>query len=135
MKVGRNSGKTQGFPRVVSGLNAVRMLPEGCMAIETSSRKIHFGRVDRRSEGRIACEGETVIDVLSPQPKRSIQARIVDVGEASVKLSVPVRVSPGALIRIHMSESVASGEARYCTCEGAQYYIGVRIDEVAPKSN
>jgi len=105
------------------------------MAIETSSRKAHFGRMDRRVEGRIACVGDTVIDVLSPQPKTGVQARIIDVGEASLKLSVPFHVSPGALIRIHMTESIAYGEVRYCTCEGAQYYIGVRIDEVAPKSN
>jgi hypothetical protein len=105
------------------------------MAIDTSSRKAHFGRIDRRLEGRIACVGDTVIDLLSPLPKSSIQARILDVGEASLKLSVPQHVSPGALIRIHMTESVAYGEARYCTCEGAEYYIGVRIDEVTPKIN
>ena len=105
------------------------------MAIETSSRKAHFGRMDRRVEGRIACEGDTVIDVLSPQPKNGVQARIIDVGEASLKLSVPFFLSPGSLLRIHMTESVAYGEARYCTSEGAEYYVGVRIDEVAPKSN
>jgi hypothetical protein len=106
------------------------------MAIETSSRKAHFGRTDRRNESRIACEGDTVLDVLSPQPKSSVQARIIVVGESSLKLSVPFHVSPGALIRIHMTESVACGEVRYCTCEGAaEYHIGVRIDEVAPKSN
>jgi hypothetical protein len=105
------------------------------MAIETSSRKAHFGRMDRRVEGRIACEGDTVIDVLSPQPKSGVQARIIDVGESSLRLSLPFFLSPGSLLRIHMTESVAYGEARYCTAEGAEYYIGVRIDEVAPKSN
>jgi len=105
------------------------------MAIDTSSRRAHFGRADRRNDSRIACEGDTILDVLSPQPKSSIQARILDVGEASLKLSVPFHVSPGSLIRIHMTESVACGEVRYCTCEGAEYYIGVRIDEVSPKSN
>ena len=91
--------------------------------------------MDRRVEGRIACEGDTVVDILSPQPKSSVKARIIDVGEASLRLSVPFHVSPGALLRIHMTESTAYGEARYCTCEGAEYYIGVRIDEVVPKSN
>ena len=105
------------------------------MAIETSSRKAHFGRMDRRVEGRIACEGDTVIDVLSPQPRNAVQARIIDVGEASLKLSLPFFLSPGSLLRIHMTESVAYGEARYCTAEGAEYYIGVKIDEVAPKKN
>jgi hypothetical protein len=103
------------------------------MAI-SSMRKAHFGRIDRRNDGRIACQGDTVIDILSPQPRSSVQARILDVGESSLKLSVAFHLSPGALIRIHMTESIAYGEARYCTCEGAEYYVGVRIDEVAPKS-
>ena len=104
------------------------------MAI-SSSRKAHFGRLDRRSEARTACEGDTVIDVLSPHPRTGVQARILDVGEASLKLCLPFFLSPGSLIRIHMSESVAYGEARYCTCEGAEYYVGVKIEEVAPKNN
>ena len=104
------------------------------MAI-SSIRKAHFGRIDRRNDGRIACQGDTVIDILSPQPRSSVQARILDVGESSLKLSLAFHLSPGALIRIHMTESIAYGEARYCTCEGAEYYVGVRIDEVAPRSN
>jgi hypothetical protein len=105
------------------------------MAIPTSTRKAHFGRMDRRNDSRMACEGDTVIDVLSPHPRNGVQARIIDVGESSVKLSLPFHLSPGSLLRIHMTESIAYGEARYCTCEGAEYYIGVKIDEVAPKGN
>ena len=105
------------------------------MAIPTSTRKAHFGRMDRRNDSRMACEGDTVIDVLSPHPRNGVQARIIDVGESSVKLSLPFHLSPGSLLRIHMTESIAYGEARYCTCEGAEYHIGVKIDEVAPKGN
>jgi hypothetical protein len=105
------------------------------MAIPTSFRKAHYGRIDRRGDGRIACEGDTLIDILSPKPRSSVQARILDVGEASLKLSLPFSVSPGSLLRIHMTESTACGEVRYCTAEGAEYYVGVKIDEVTPKSN
>jgi hypothetical protein len=35
-----------------------------------------------------------------------------------------------------MSEGgVAYGEARYCTSEGVEYHVGVKIDEVTPKSD
>ena len=106
------------------------------MAIPTSTRKAHFGRIDRRNDSRIPCKGDTVIDVLSPQARSSVQARIIDVSESSLKLSLPFHVSPGSLLRIHMSEGgVAHGEARYCTSEGAEYHVGVKIDEVAPKSD
>jgi hypothetical protein len=102
------------------------------MATITSSRKAHYGRVDRRSDGREACEGDTVIDVLSPQPRSAVQARILDVGESSLKLSVPFFLSPGSLIRIHMTGSKANGEVRYCTAEGAEYHVGIKVEEVAP---
>lgn len=105
------------------------------MGTTTSNRKAHFGRIDRRSDGRNPCEGTTVIDVLSPHPRNGIQARILDVSDSSLKLSLPFFLSPGSLLRIHLSESIAYGEARYCTADGAEYYIGVKIDEIAPKSN
>ncbi|MBZ5632870.1 MAG: hypothetical protein LAO55_07045 [Acidobacteriia bacterium] len=64
-----------------------------------------------------------------------MKARILDVGESSLKLSLPFFLSPGSLIRIHLTDSVAHAETRYCTCEGAEYYVGVKVEEVAPKSD
>jgi len=47
-------------------------------------------------------------------------------------LSVPFFVSPGSLVRIHMTESHANAEVRYCTREGSDYYVGVKVEEVIP---
>jgi|SRR3982750_4124976 hypothetical protein len=105
------------------------------MSVSTWQRKPHLGLQDRRGDPRFACEGATVIDVLSPQAKSDVQARIMDAGEASLKLSIPFFLSPGSLIRIHMTESVAYAEVRYCTCEGEEYHVGVRVEEVTPKSS
>ena len=52
-----------------------------------------------------------------------------------MKLSLPFFLSPGSLVRIHMTDSVAKGEARYCTCEGAEYYVGVKVEEIVPKAS
>jgi hypothetical protein len=124
----------QVFPRAFSGRYAGRLGDGGSMATTPSLRKAHFGRIDRRSDGRNACEGATVIDILSPKPRNGVQARIIDVGESSLKLSLPFFLSPGALVRIHMTDSIAYGEARYCSAEGAEYYVGIKVEEVAPKS-
>jgi hypothetical protein len=104
------------------------------MAVSTWQRKPHLGLPDRRSDDRIGCEGATVIDVLSPQPRSSVPARILDVGTSSLKLSLPFFLSPGALIRIHMTDSIANAEVRYCTSEGTEYHVGVKVEDVAPKS-
>lgn len=76
-----------------------------------------------------------MIDVLSPKPQSAIHIRILDVGESSLKLSLPCFVSPGSLIRIHMTESIANAEVRYCTLEGGEYHAGVKVEEIAPKSS
>ena len=104
------------------------------MSVSTWQRKPHLGLQDRRNDDRFPCQGATVVDVLSPQPRSDVQARILDAGTASLKLSVPVFLSPGSLIRIHMTDSVAYAEVRYCTCEGEEHHIGVRVEEVTPKS-
>ena len=102
------------------------------MAVSNWLRKGHVGP-DRRSDLRSICTGDTVIDVLSPQKRHAVQARIIDVGTGSLKLSIPFFLSPGALLRIHLSDAVAEAEVRHCTCEVAEYHIGVRVEEIVPK--
>jgi hypothetical protein len=74
------------------------------------------------------------MDVLSPNPRRAVPVRVIDIGKASLKLSVPFFLSPGALVRINMTESHANAEVRYCTREGSDYYVGVKVEEVIPNS-
>ena len=102
------------------------------MAVSKWLRKGHVG-ADRRNDFRTICTGETVIDVLSPRPQPSVQARILDVGASSLKLSVPCFVSPGSLVRIHLTEFVAEAEVRHCTCEDSEYHVGVNVVEIVPK--
>lgn len=72
------------------------------MAESSWLRKARVGP-DRRSDGRTIDTGVTVIDVLNPQPRKSVQAHIVDVATSGLKLRVPFFLSPGSLIRIHMT--------------------------------
>jgi hypothetical protein len=107
-------------------------LNEVFMAVSKWLRKGHVG-ADRRTDCRTICTGETVIDVLSPRPQQAVQARILDVGTSSLKLSVPCFVSPGSLLRIHLTEFVAEAEVRHCTCENSEYHVGVNVVEIVPK--
>jgi hypothetical protein len=102
------------------------------MAVSKWLRKGHVG-ADRRGDIRAICTGETVIDVLSPRPQSSMQARILEVGTSSLKLSVSSFISPGSLLRIHLTEFVADAEVRHCTCEDSEYHVGVNVVEIVPK--
>ena len=102
------------------------------MALSNWQRKGHVG-LERRDDFRAICTGETIIDVLSPQPRSSVHAHILDVGTSSLKLSIPFFLSPGSLLRIHLSDAIAEAEVRHCTCEASEYHIGVRVEEIVPK--
>jgi hypothetical protein len=102
------------------------------MALSMWPRKAHVGR-NRRSDLRTFCAGDTVIDVLSPQPRSSVEVRVFDVGTSGLMLGVPFPLAPGALIRIQMTDSVATAEVRHCTCEGSEYHIGVKVEDIVPK--
>ena len=104
------------------------------MAISNSSRRAHFGREDRRADLRTVCAGTALMDVLSPKPHQAVSVRVLDVANASLKVSVPFFLSPGAVVRIHLTECLAHAEVRYCTCEGSEYFVGVKIEEIVPKA-
>ena len=89
---------------------------------------------ERRSELRQVCEGAAVMDVLSPSPRRGIEIRVLDVASASLKLSVPFFISPGSIVRIYLTQATAQAEVRYCTREGPECHIGVRLEEIEPKA-
>jgi hypothetical protein len=101
------------------------------MALSMWPRKAHVGR-NRRSDLRTFCVGTTVIDVLSPRPRRSAEVRVLDVSTSGLMLAVPFPLAPGALIRIKMTGAVADAEVRYCICEGSEYHIGVKVEEIVP---
>jgi hypothetical protein len=48
-------------------------------------------------------------------------------------LSLPFPLATGALIRIEMTDAIAKAEVRYCTCEGSEYHVGVKVEEIVPK--
>jgi hypothetical protein len=97
-----------------------------------SSTPHTYGLRERRADFRVACEGSASMDVLSPKPRRGVPVNVINIGEASLKLSVPFFVSPGSLVRIQMTESHANAEVRYCTREGSDYYVGFKVEEVIP---
>jgi hypothetical protein len=100
------------------------------MGLAMWQRKAHVGQ-DRRGDFRTMCTGATVIDVLSPQPRSAVPARVLDVGTTGLMLGVPYALAPGAIIRIRMTDGVADAEVRYCTSQGSEFHIGVKVEEIS----
>jgi hypothetical protein len=62
-----------------------------------------------------------------------VQVRILDASTSGLMLAIPFPLAPGALIRIKMTGAVADAEVRYCICEGSEYHVGVKVEEIVPK--
>ena len=99
------------------------------MALSLWPRKAHVGP-DRRGDSRTLCAGEALIDVLAPHPRSSVEARVRDVGTSGLMLILPFPLPPGAIIRIRMTDAVADAEVRYCTRQGSEYHVGVKVEEI-----
>ena len=95
-------------------------------------RKVYVGR-NRRGDFRSICTGATVMDVLSPQPRSSVQVRVLDVSRSGLMLSIPFPLAPGSFIRIKMTSAVADAKVKHCTCEGSEYHVGVEVEKIVPK--
>lgn len=90
---------------------------------------------NRRADFRIPCRGTAVIDVLRPNPKSSVQARVLDVSTSGLMLALPFPLAPGALISIRMTDATADATVTYCTHEGDEYRVGVRVEEIISKDH
>ncbi|HUA84201.1 MAG TPA: hypothetical protein VMB85_10110 [Bryobacteraceae bacterium] len=94
------------------------------------SRRPHYGCRERRAESRDRCQGAVILDVLAPHPRRAVSADVVDVGSGGLRLTVPFFVTPGSILRIHLSEAVVQAEVKYCSCEARKYHVGVGVEEI-----
>jgi PilZ domain len=98
------------------------------------SRRPHLGLHNRRNESREHCTGDVVIDILAPHPRRGVSAKVADVGDGGLKLKVPFFLTPGSILRLHLTHAVAQAEVKYCSCESAGFHVGVAVEEVSSDS-
>lgn len=104
------------------------------MAESMWQRTAHVGK-NRRDDFRSLCREATVIDILSPITRHNVQVRVLDVSSSGLMLALGFPVVPGTLLRIKMTDAAAEGEVRYCTREGDEYRVGVRIEEIFSKNS
>ena len=104
------------------------------MAESMWQRTAHVGQ-NRRRDFRSLCSAATAIDILMPNPRNSVPVRVFDVSTSGVMLALTFPLAPGTLIRIKMTDAAAEGEVRYCTHEGDEYHVGVRVEEIRPKDS
>lgn len=88
---------------------------------------------EQRRYARIPVDEPASIRVLRPSStcRRSV-ARVLQTSREGLRLRVSEFLHPGATIQIHMADTIAFGEVRYCQPTGSAFQAGVQVRDSFP---
>jgi hypothetical protein len=70
----------------------------------------------------------TLTDLADPQHRTGGQ--IVDVSHSGVRIQTPLRVDPGAIIKLEVADCALFGHVIHCRDDGGLYEIGIEVARV-----
>jgi hypothetical protein len=70
--------------------------------------------------------------ILNPMSPGRLEIRVLETSAHGLRLRVPQFLSPGTAIQVRLKDSVTLAEVRYCRPTGAEFYVGVWIQDVFP---
>lgn len=88
---------------------------------------------EQRRYARIPVDQPASVRLLGPTvSRRTAAARVVQTSREGLRLRVAEFVHPGSTIQVHMADTVAFGEVRYCQPAGSSFNIGIQIRDSFP---
>lgn len=106
-----------------------------CHSCRTTLRELASGTrelpMERRSAVRTKAQGRARIKGLDPLTSigPSADAQILDTSSKGLKLRAPRRFLPGSIVQIRSHDGVFLGKVKYCNPAGAEFDIGVYLNE------
>ncbi|MGD1091487.1 MAG: PilZ domain-containing protein [Bryobacteraceae bacterium] len=88
---------------------------------------------ERRSELRIPLNVSASLKAINPLAAGRSEIRIIDMAAGGLKLQVPEFIHPGTAIQIRLKRTIALAEVRYCHPAGAEFHVGVHLQDVFPR--
>ena len=66
--------------------------------------------------------------MLSEPPAR-FSGRVANCSGTGLQIWTPQPVTPGAAVRVRLSDALWLGEASYCRAEGGAFNVGIRLEQ------
>jgi len=85
---------------------------------------------EQRCEHRIVTDEPAQMRLLSPFSPDILTIRILNVSRGGLKVSVPIGLSPTALVQVRSKQAIILGEVRYCVSNGEGWHAGIKIYDV-----
>jgi anti-sigma factor RsiW len=94
-----------------------------------------YGGVEKRREHRIRCDDLSEMQTFSPFSPIRIPVQLADVSRNGLKVRTPQSVYRGTIVQVRTRGAIVLGEVRYCVASGAEFDVGIQIQDVIPKQN
>jgi len=88
---------------------------------------------ERRSDFRVPLNVPASLKAINPLAAGRSEIKIIDAATSGLKLQVPEFIHPGTAIQIRLKRTIALAEVRYCHPAGAEFHVGVRLQDVFPR--
>lgn len=93
-------------------------------------KTVDFSAMEKRLHQRWASNLEVlVVDTTDPN-QATAAGRIVDVSRTGVRVRIPSKVAPGAIVRLEVADCALFGQAIHCTGDSGSYEIGIEVVRV-----
>jgi anti-sigma factor RsiW len=93
-----------------------------------------WSAAEQRGETRTAVDQAASFKLLDPVTSSSPphQARVIETSVSGMKLRVKRSMLPRTLIQVRMQDKIVLGVVKYCTEDGAEFQVGVRLVDDFP---
>jgi hypothetical protein len=87
---------------------------------------------ERRVDPRAPLDEPASVKILHPVVTSGdrVEGRAVNLSRSGLKLRIPEPMLPGTMVQVRFMDRIALGEIRYCIPTGAEFYVGVRFQDV-----
>ncbi len=85
--------------------------------------------MERRLHPRSEVQFETKVTNLKMR-QQSCLGRICNISESGISVIQPLQLAPDDLLQLEMADSVAVGRVVYSNPEGAQFRIGIELQQI-----
>ena len=91
-------------------------------------------QIEKRQEPRITVNSTAIVHAINPLNLDRVTAHVLNASTSGLKMSCQAGYQVGTLLQIRLKDAFVLGQVRYCIQEVGDFHLGIRIEDLYPKS-
>lgn len=93
----------------------------------------NYEGTEKRREHRIPTDDPGHMQAFSPFSIAKFPVQITDISRNGLKVHTPEFTARGTIVQVVFRGAIILGEVRYCAPAGAEFDVGIQIQDVVPR--